>query len=68
MKFAQGVCLVGAVLGVVRGHAHIGDGAEVPLHERVYTQDSLEELERKWSFEVGFFDVLFCVCFVLGRV
>ena len=28
-------------------------GHEVPLHERPFVKDSLEELERKWSFEVS---------------
>jgi hypothetical protein len=43
--------------GVVAGHQHghhggADGGKHVPLHEREYIQDSVEELERKWSFEV----------------
>jgi hypothetical protein len=36
---------------VVAGHS----GLQVPLHEQDFVQDSLEGLERKWSFEVEFF-------------
>lgn len=46
---------LGAVCGVmVAGHQHHGHEAEtqIPLHEQEYVQDSAEELERKWSFEV----------------
>ena len=51
-----------ALLGcsVVAGHQHLEHEADrekqVPLHEQEYFQDSPEELERKWSFEV-------CCCF-----
>jgi hypothetical protein len=43
--------------GVVAGHQHghhggADGGKHVPLHEREYIQDPVEELERKWSFEV----------------
>ena len=47
---------LGAVCGVVveaHQHQHHGDEAHVPLHEQEFVQDSAEELERKWSFEVG---------------
>ncbi|KAH8769773.1 arginase family-domain-containing protein [Hyaloscypha finlandica] len=45
--------------GVVAGHQHghhggADGGKHVPLHEREYIQDPVEELERKWSFEWGF--------------
>jgi len=52
------VVLLGLVLGcgVVLGHGH-GEGE---LHEQVYVQDSREELERKWSFEVS------CYIFFFG--
>lgn len=43
-----------AVCGVVaHQHQHGGEEAQVPLHEQEFVQDSAEELERKWSFEVG---------------
>jgi hypothetical protein len=45
-----------AVCGVIvegHQHQHHGDEAQAPLHEQEYVQDSAEELERKWSFEVG---------------
>lgn len=40
---------------VVVGHQHgSGNGEkQVPLHEQEYVQDPVEELERKWSFEVS---------------
>lgn len=31
------------------------EDTEVPLHRRPFVQDSAEELERKWSFEVSLF-------------
>lgn len=40
------------VAGHNHGHEH-GHEKEVPLHEREWIQDSKEELERKWSFEVS---------------
>jgi hypothetical protein len=44
---------LGAVCGVVEGHQHHhGEEAQVPLHEQEFVQDSADELERKWSFEV----------------
>jgi hypothetical protein len=39
--------------GVVVGHQH-QEGKQVPLHEQEYVQDPVEELERKWSFEVSY--------------
>lgn len=45
---------LGAVCGVVEGHQHHhGEEAQVPLHEQEFVQDTADELERKWSFEVG---------------
>lgn len=40
---------------VVVGHSrHLQDaGTQVPLLEQAFVQDGPEELERKWSFEVG---------------
>lgn len=56
MKIQRAIGLwavLGAGLVGVSGHAHAADGEqEVPLHERPFVQDSVEELERKWSFEV----------------
>ncbi|TVY90785.1 Guanidinobutyrase, partial [Lachnellula willkommii] len=57
-----GLGLGWAVCGVV-AHQH-GDEAQVPLHEQEFVQDSAEELERKWSFEVG---LRFFFARVLGR-
>lgn len=33
-------------------HSHDHGEKQVPLHEQEFVQDSLEELERKWAFEV----------------
>jgi hypothetical protein len=52
----------GVVAGHQRGHHGGADGGKhVPLHEREYIQDSVEELERKWSFEVR---CVFSACFL----
>ena len=59
---------LGLVGGVVVGfvgvlgheHGHVHEEEEVPLHERVWSQESVEELERKWSFEVCSFVLYFC--------
>ena len=50
--------LLGYGVEVAGGHEHYhehggGRGEQIPLHEREYVQDSPEELERKWSFEVS---------------
>jgi len=59
LKAALGL---GAVCGVVaHQHQHPGDEAQVPLHEQEFVQDSAEELERKWSFEVSF-EGFVCLC------
>jgi hypothetical protein len=40
--------------GVVAGHQnHRHREKQIPLHEQEYIQDPVEELERKWSFEVS---------------
>jgi len=40
--------------GVVAGHQdHKHGEKQIPLHEQEYVQDPVEELERKWSFEVS---------------
>jgi len=53
-----------ALCGVVAGHAHHEHGErEVPLHKREFVQDSAEELERKWSFEVCFLS-----CYLSERI
>jgi len=57
MKFCSSAALVlGALIvgcGVVTGHQSHGYGEkQIPLHEQEYVQDPVEELERKWSFEV----------------
>jgi hypothetical protein len=46
------------VCGAVEGHEHgpghhHGGDAEIPLHEQAFIKDSMEKLERKWSFEVS---------------
>jgi hypothetical protein len=65
-----GVLLVGCE--VVVGHQNHGNGGkQIPFHEREYIQDPVEELERKWSFEVSFvFSNALCGLFdrnVFGR-
>jgi len=35
-------------------HGHEHEEKQVPLHEQEFVQDTLEELERKWTFEWGF--------------
>lgn len=72
MRYKLKICVLALVgCGVVSGHQdhhEEGEGEnQVPLHEREYIQDSPEELERKWSFEVCFhfsfgFVVLMFVC------
>ena len=44
-----------AICGVVVGNVHrqAEDEIELMLHKKEWTKDSAEELERKWSFEVG---------------
>ncbi len=43
----------GGIVGVHgHEHGHHHDEKEIPLHEQEYIQDSPEELERKWAFEV----------------
>lgn len=44
--------LMAGICGVVVGHG-IHEEKQVPLHEQEFVQDSEEELERKWSFEVS---------------
>jgi hypothetical protein len=58
MRFGSSAALVlGALIvgcGVVTGHQNHGHGGkQIPLHEQEYVQDPVEELERKWSFEVS---------------
>jgi hypothetical protein len=58
MRFCSSAELVlGALIvgcGVVAGHQnHAHGGKQIPLHEQEYVQDPVEELERKWSFEVS---------------
>ena len=40
------------VAGNAHEHGHQHE-EQIPLHEKEYVQDSPEELERKWSFEVS---------------
>lgn len=58
MKFHNliaGLCGV-ALASAHDHHSHSHDTEpEIPLHEREFVQDSAEELERKWGFEVCFF-------------
>ena len=70
MKFERflvataGLCRVlGGVHGHEHGHQH--EEKQIPLHEQEYIQDSAEELERKWSFEVSCFSTFFVVQRVL---
>ena len=69
MKGLSPWALVGlSALSAVLGHEEHG---EVPLHERPFVQDSPEELERKWSFEVSGVGCCFLVMWLLekgGRV
>ena len=44
--------LTTGICGVVVGH-EINREKQVPLHEQEFVQDSKEELERKWAFEVS---------------
>lgn len=54
------VALLGLVCGVVGHSHHHEEGERVdPLAAPEYLKDSVEELERKWSFEVRLF---FSVC------
>ncbi len=73
MRLQRGIAVLalwGMGGGVVNGHVHAhGDEGvdEVPLHERPFVKDSVEELERKWSFEVGlFFFFVGFACFFFG--
>jgi hypothetical protein len=57
MRFCSSATLgLGALIvgcGFVTGHQDHGHGGkQIPLHEQEYVQDPVEELERKWSFEV----------------
>ena len=55
--FSSAELVLGALIvgcGVVTGHqSHGHGGKQIPLHEQEYVQDPVEELERKWSFEVS---------------
>jgi agmatinase len=58
MKFqCSAVVVLGSLMvgyGVVAGHQdHKHGEKQIPLHEQEYVQDPVEELERKWSFEVS---------------
>jgi hypothetical protein len=57
MKFnVLGACLGFVVLGcgvVGDHHDHEHGEEQVPLHRQEYVQDPVEELERKWGFEVS---------------
>jgi hypothetical protein len=56
MKFTFTALLLAAGICGVVGHTHHGETGEakqVPLHEQEFVQDTPEELERKWSFEVS---------------
>jgi hypothetical protein len=52
-------CRTGSVLGH-GGNEDERSEIEIPLHEREWVQDSAEELERKWSFEVSHVTFLLC--------
>ena len=75
LRSAARVLAACVVVGLVNGHGHghhhgaDGEEGEVPLHERAFVQDSVEELERKWSFEVcDLFLLLFYACGGVGWV
>jgi hypothetical protein len=58
------VIWVAALIGAAKvaghaGHHGHGEDRQVPLHERKWEQDSEEELQRKWSFEVSNFVLSF---------
>jgi hypothetical protein len=58
MKIPTAILLLGGVISGVTSHSHShSDNHEAenkkPPHEQVHAQDSLEELERKWGFEVS---------------
>jgi hypothetical protein len=65
MKLTSTLLLAAGICGVV-GHSGHGEEGEsqVPLHEQEFVQDSFEELERKWSFEVCLyvFDLIWFGC------
>ncbi|KAG9247001.1 arginase family-domain-containing protein [Calycina marina] len=52
LSLTSALLLCNIVLGYA-GHSH-GQEEEVPLHQKPFVQDSVEELQRKWSFEWGF--------------
>jgi hypothetical protein len=56
MKFLTSIFFLSGVLSGVTSHSHSdhhNPTDQIPLHEQAYTQDSNEELERKWGFEVS---------------
>ena len=59
--------LTAGICGLAAGYSHHGgegEALQLPLHERPFVQDSEEELERKWSFEVSLsvsLSLFFCV-------
>jgi hypothetical protein len=75
MRLSSATTLVRLMVGcgVVAGHQHghhggADGGKHVPLHEREYIQDPVEELERKWSFEVRcVFSAYFLCDFFFGN-
>jgi hypothetical protein len=54
------------VAGNAHEHGHHHE-EQIPLHEREYVQDSPEELERKWTFEVSTRKAVSFVLFRGGR-
>lgn len=46
------------VVGHERDVGEKGEGGQIPVYEKEYIQDTVEELERKWSFEVCFLPVI----------
>lgn len=63
-SYSSAALVLGSLIvgcGVVAGHQKHGHGRkQIPLHEQEYVQDSVEELERKWSFEVSSVS-LYCI-------
>lgn len=52
---ASQLSLLALFCGAVVGHGSHGQEpvGEVPLHEQAFVQDTPEELEKKWGFEVS---------------
>lgn len=54
--FNGGIIAAGLLVGVALSHSHGEEAEQLPLHERVWEKDTVEELKRKWEFEVRLVD------------